>query len=327
MAQTVTSNQNQAITPKNNVMIIKELLEKSKGQIADALPKHLTPERIIRVAVTALRTNKELYDVEPYSFVSAIIQASQLGLEPDGFLGYAYLVPFKAKSGRKFVNLIIGYRGLIELARRSGNVINIYAQIVYEKEKFKVEYGLKPTLKHMPLPPSARGEGIVGVYAVAQTKDGNSIFQFLWKDEIDEIKKTSKAGNSEFSPWTTFPEEMIKKTAIRRLAKYLPLTPEFTKAAVLDEYATVGIPTREIFSDEQAKTETEITATEKIAEKTAQKMESLRSKLPNLSKQQQNEKEDEYDEAARAQARESFMGSQGEGQEEAQAGFFDNSNF
>lgn len=320
----MAQNQNQAITPKNNVMVIKELLEKSKEQIAEALPKHLTPERIIRVAVTALRTNKELYDVEPYSFVSAIIQASQLGLEPDGFLGYAYLVPFKAKSGRKFVNLIIGYRGLIELARRSGNITNIYAQIVYENEKFKVEYGLKPTLKHTPLPPSKRGDEIVGVYAVAQTKDGESIFQFLWKDEIDEIRKTSKAGNSEFSPWTTFPEEMIKKTGIRRLAKYLPLTPEFTKAAVLDEYATVGIPTKEIFSDEQAEAEIEQKTTDRIAEKTAQKMESLRSKLPTLSAQK-NEKEDEGDAEARALAREAFLGNQGEEsfqEGQAQAGFF-----
>ena len=320
-------NQNQAIAPKtSNAMVIKDLLEKSKEQIADALPKHLTPERIIRVAVTALRTNKELYDVEPYSFVSAIVQASQLGLEPDGFLGYAYLVPFKAKSGRKFVNLIIGYRGLIELARRSGNITNIYAQIVYENEKFKVEYGLKPTLKHIPLPPSKRGDEM-GVYAVAQTKDGESIFQFLWKDEIDEIRKTSKAGNSEYSPWTTFPEEMTKKTAIRRLAKYLPLSPEFTKAAVLDEYATVGIPTKEIFSNEQAEAEIEQKTTERIAEKTAQKMESLRNKLPNLTGQKK-EKEAEEDAEGRAQAREAFLGNPNEegfqeGQAQTQGRFFD----
>ena len=225
---------------KNN---IRSLLEKSKAQIAMALPKHLNADRIVRVAMTSIQRTPKLLECDPISLVGAIIQSSQLGLEPDGVLGHAYLVPFKnSKKNRMEVQFIPGYKGLIDLARRSGQVVSISAHIVYDKEQFELKFGFDETLEHTPLPPSKRGEA-KGVYACARLKDGSVHFEWLWAEEVEEIKKSSKAGN--FGPWKTHPAEMWRKTAIRRLAKYLPLSVEFSKAAAYDELADAGVNTQE----------------------------------------------------------------------------------
>ncbi len=241
--------QNQLMSQKkDNFAVVRDLLEKSKNEIAKALPKSVTPERVARIALTTLRKNPALLDCDPNSFLGAVIQASQLGFELDDNLGYVYLVPFyNKKTGKKEIQLIIGYRGLIELARRSGQLISISAHIVYENEPFVIEYGLLETLKHVPLSPSKRGKGIKGVYAIVTMKDNLKTFDFLWAEEIEEIKKSSKAGDSKISPWTTHEEEMMKKTVIRRLMKYLSLSPEITKATIVDEYGESGINTKDMF--------------------------------------------------------------------------------
>ncbi len=240
--------QNQLMSQKkDNFAVVRDLLEKSKSEIAKALPKSITPERIARIALTTLRKNPALLDCDPSSFLGAVMQASQLGFELDDNLGYVYLVPFyNKKTGKKEIQLIIGYRGLIELARRSGQLMSINAHIVYENEPFTLEYGLLETLKHVPLPPSKRGKGIKGVYAVATMKDNSKTFDFLWPEEIESIKKSSKAGSAS-SPWATHEEEMMKKTVIRKLMKYLSLSPEVTKATVIDEYGEAGINTKDMF--------------------------------------------------------------------------------
>ena len=240
--------QNQLMEKKDTFMVVRDLLEKSKNEIAKALPKSITPERVARIALTTLRKNPGLLECDPNSFLGAVMQASQLGFELDDNLGLAYLVPFfNKKTGRKEVQLIIGYRGLIELARRSGQLRSINAHIVYENEPFTLEYGLLETLKHVPLPPSKRGKDIKGVYAVATMIDGLKTFDFLWQEEIESIKKSSKAGDNTMSPWVTHEEEMMKKTVIRRMMKYLSLSPEITKATVIDEYGEAGISTKDIF--------------------------------------------------------------------------------
>lgn len=227
---------------------IRGLLEKSKGQIAMALPKHLNADRIVRVAMTSIQRTPQLLECDPLTLVAAVIQSSQLGLEPDGVLGHAYLVPFRNnKKGRMEVQFIPGYKGLIDLARRSGQVISIGSHVVYENEPFSLKYGFEETITHEPLPPSQRGDR-KGVYAVARLKDGSNHFEFLWNEEIEAIKNQSKAKN--FGPWQTHEEEMIRKTAIRRLAKYLPLSVEFAKAAAADELADAGISTQELFDVE-----------------------------------------------------------------------------
>ncbi len=241
--------QNQLMSQKkDNFAVVRDLLEKSKSEIAKALPKSITPERIARIALTTLRKNPALLDCDPSSFLGAVMQASQLGFELDDNLGYVYLVPFyNKKTGKKEIQLFIGYRGLIELARRSGKLRNISARIVYENEPFLIEYGLMETLKHTPLPPSERGKNIRGVYVVAFMNDNSSVFDFMWAEEIEEVKKLSKSGDSKTSPWATHEEEMMKKTVIRKLMKYLSLSPEVTKATVIDEYGEAGINTKDMF--------------------------------------------------------------------------------
>ncbi|MFA5597222.1 MAG: recombinase RecT [Pusillimonas sp.] len=237
-----TTKAKQSLSPINS---IRTLLERSKTQIAMALPKHLNADRIIRVAMTSIQRTPQLLECDPITLVGAVIQSSQLGLEPDGILGHAYLVPFRnTKKNRMEVQFIPGYKGLIDLARRSGQVNRISAHVVYENETFTMEYGTKEILEHKPLPPSTRGDR-KGVYAVAVLNDGSPHFEWLWNEEIEAIKRQSKAVN--FGPWKTHEDEMIRKTAIRRLVKYLPLSVELAKAAAVDELVDAGISTQELF--------------------------------------------------------------------------------
>ncbi len=206
---------------------------KLKDQIAAALPKHMTPERMIRVALTAWRKTSALQKCEPLSVISAIVQASQLGLEPDGVLGHAYLVPYGNQC-----QLIPGYRGLIDLARRSGHVVSIQAHVVYERDKFDFAYGLDERLSHTPCMDGDRGRA-VAVYAVAKLKDGGYALEVMSMADVEKIRKRSKAANN--GPWVTDFDEMAKKTAVRRMVKYLPLSVELHKAVAIDERAEAGM--------------------------------------------------------------------------------------
>lgn len=222
---------------------VYNLLMKSKDQIKVALPRHLTPDRFLRVILTSIRKNPLLLECEEKSLLAAVMQSAQLGLEPDGILGHAYLIPYRNKKHNRYeAQLQIGYRGFIELARRSGRVQSIQAHVVYEKDEFQIAYGLDEKLHHVP----ARGDrgAPIGVYAIARFTDGSYHFEFLWKEDVERIRKKSQVPDSE--AWQEFWEEMWKKTAIRRLAKYLPLAPELSRAAALDEYAEQGLQTEYI---------------------------------------------------------------------------------
>ena len=215
------------------------LLEKSQQAISAALPKHITPERMMRVARTAIQTTPALRECTPMSVIGSIVEAAQLGLEPNGVLGEAYLVPFyNNKTKRKECQLIPGYRGYIGLARRSGEVQSISAEVVYSKDHFDFEYGLDEKLVHRPHLGEDRGKP-VAVYAVCRFKDeGGHHFVVMGLDEVEKIRAGSKAGDS--GPWNTHWAEMAKKTAIRRLMKYLPLSVELQRATMIDEYAEAG---------------------------------------------------------------------------------------
>ena len=235
-------NQN-LVKPEQKAQIVWKSLLQIKNDIAKILPKYVSPDRLIRMAYTTFRKNPKLWNCDPKSFIGAILQATQLGLEIDDLLGHAYLVPYKDK-----IQLVIGYRGLIDLARRSGEIKHIQAYIVYENEPFEIEYGTQPKIKHKPLPPEKRGK-MIGAYAIAILKDNSVIFEFMWKEDIEKVKEQSKYKDSPDSPWIRFEEEMIKKTVIRRLAKILPLSPEdkygkkFVKASIYDEYTETGVET------------------------------------------------------------------------------------
>ncbi len=207
------------------------MLERSKGEIARALPRHLTADRILRMALTTFRRQPELCDCDPRSFVGAVIQASQLGLEFDNTLGHAYLVPFNnKKTGRREAQLIIGYKGFIALARRSGEVATFSAHVVHANDDFDYSYGTEMALRHRPC--LADPGPAIAVYAVLKFKDGSHDFEVIGWPKILEMQK--QYGNKYGSPWKTDLEEMARKSAIRALAKRAPLSAEFQRAAAVD---------------------------------------------------------------------------------------------
>lgn len=224
----------QIVPAKDKIGTIRMLLEKSKTQISVALPKHLSADRMLRVAMTSIQRTPELLACNQASLIGAVIQAAQLGLEPDGVLGHAYLVPYKESC-----QLIVGYKGLIDLARRSGQISTIYARVVYSKDQFEYSYGLEERLLHVPTREEDPGE-ILYAYAVIKMKDGGIQFDVMNRREIEAIRTRSPAGRK--GPWITDYAEMAKKTVLRRVCKMAPLSVEVARAVALDERADLGLP-------------------------------------------------------------------------------------
>lgn len=222
-----------AMTIQDKVHDIRSMLIKSKDQIACALPRHMTADRMMRIAMTSVQRTPKLLDCKPVSLMAAVIQSAQLGLEPDGVLGHAYLVPYGDQ-----VQLIPGYRGLIDLARRSGQVSTIYAQCVYEHDEFDYAFGLDPKLVHRPSQDDEPGR-VVYVYAVCVLRDGGKQFDVMSSAKVEKVRSQSRAANN--GPWVTHWEEMAKKTVLRRLCKMLPVSIELQRAVALDELADAGI--------------------------------------------------------------------------------------
>jgi recombination protein RecT len=213
---------------------------KMKQQMALAMPKHMTADRMMRIALTEVRKVPALGQCNIESFMGSIMQCAQLGLEPGSALGHAYLLPFgngKAKDGKSNCQLIIGYRGMIDLARRSGQIISLTARTVHENDTFKYEFGLEETMQHIPAD-GDRGK-MTHVYAVAKLKGGGVQFDVMSRADVDKVRASSKAGTN--GPWVTHYDEMGKKTVIRRLFKYLPVSIEIQQAITLDERAEAGI--------------------------------------------------------------------------------------
>ena len=208
----------------NNKKTVKSLLNDNLKQIAMALPKHMSAERMLRIVTTELNRNPKLGECDPLSFCGAVIKSSQLGLEPGV---HSHLVPYK-----KEVQLIPDYRGLMDLARRSGQIGSIQANVIRENDLFEFEYGLNQNLRHIPARDN-RGQ-VIGAYAIATSRDVMPWRQFevMWKTDIDAIRARSKASNG---PWNSDYEAMAKKTVVRQLCKYLPTSVELQSAVIIDE--------------------------------------------------------------------------------------------
>ncbi len=221
---------------------IQHILESRKDAIAAMLPKHLGVERLLKVAMIAATSTPALLECEVPSLVQAVANCALLGLEPNTPLGHAYLIPFNAKkSGQwvKNVQVVIGYKGLIDLARRSGHIVSIAAHEVCERDIFELEYGLDEKLRHVPNLTGDRGQ-IIGFYAVAHLKDGGHAFDYMPLSDVDKIRDASQGFQaaqkySKDHPWISHFAEMGKKTMVRRLSKMLPLSIEFAAAAAYDE--------------------------------------------------------------------------------------------
>ena len=194
----------------------------------------MTSDRMARIVTTEIRKIPKLLQCNPKSLFGAIIQASQLGLEPGSALGHAYLIPYKND-----VQLIIGYRGMIDLARRSCQIQSIEARAVYDGDDFSYSFGLHPDLQHTPCTYD-KNNPLTHVYAVAHLKDGGVQWDVMSRDEVEAVRSQSRAGQS--GPWVTHFTEMAKKTVIRRLFKYLPVSIEIQKAVGIDELGEAGKP-------------------------------------------------------------------------------------
>lgn len=224
---------------------IAYLLQQKKGELAKMLPKTLSIERLLKVAQIAATTTPALAKCDVPSLVGAIGQCAQMGLEPNTVLGHAYLVPFNTKrkdanGQERWVNsvqVIIGYKGLIDLARRSGQIVSIAAHEVCEHDQFELVYGLDEKLNHTPAM-GERGE-VIGFYSVAKLVGGGYAFEFMSVHQVRDIMKATQSKGG-YGPWKEHFIEMGRKTVIRRLAKYLPLSIEFQTAAALDSQAEAG---------------------------------------------------------------------------------------
>lgn len=219
-----------------------------KAQIALAMPKHMTAERLARIALTEVRKVPALGKCAPASFLGAVMQCAALGLEPGGSLGHAYILPFNKrgkvdgewKTVSTEAQFILGYRGMIDLARRSGQIVSLESRAVYKADKFHVELGLHPTLTHTPAWDVDDRGPLTFVYAVARLQGGGVQFEVMSRTDVERVKAQAKAASD--GPWVTHYEEMAKKTVIRRLFKYLPVSIEVQRAISLDEQAEAGVP-------------------------------------------------------------------------------------
>lgn len=220
--------------------------ERMVPQLEVALPPALreSAARFARSLVTEVQRNPNLKNTTALSLLGAMIQTAQLGLELGGPLGQAYLVPYwNSKVKANEVQMQVGYRGLLALGHRSGQIATMYAQVVYERDEFDLQLGSEPRVTHKPALTPDRGRPL-GVYAVVvKIKSDRPDVEWMSAAEIEKHKdQYSKAAGKGFSPWSTAWNEMARKTVLRRLAKRTPVSVELVTAAVLDEHADDDVP-------------------------------------------------------------------------------------
>lgn len=229
------------------------LLKRSWPRISSVMPKHMSAERMFQLALSAYNTTPGLAQCTPQSVLSCLMKCSALGMEPsavDG-LGRAYILPYNnRKTGHKEAQFILGYKGMIDLARRSGQLVDISARAVHEGDEFEYEFGLTESLRHVPSTEPVDDRRLTHVYMVAHFRDGGHYFEVMSKAEVDSIRKRSKA--SDRGPWVTDYESMAKKTVVRRAFPYLPVSVESAIDVAADETTPVAVDDEGIalFADE-----------------------------------------------------------------------------
>lgn len=224
---------------KKPIDTVRDLLEGNRQGIQSACTKILNADRLIRLMFVECRKNPQLAECTPASLLGAVFQMAQLGLEP-GPMGLAYLVPFRNKKagGRREVQFIPGYKGLIALARRSEQIATIQAELVYKDDKFAYTKGLNPTLAHTPNDDPKASKDIKAVYAIGGMLNGFHQFEVMTMAQVLEHKERY-AKSSESLVWET--EWGPKKTVLRKLCKLLPASTELQTAVALDELAEAGL--------------------------------------------------------------------------------------
>ncbi|MCC6642755.1 MAG: recombinase RecT [Deltaproteobacteria bacterium] len=249
MSQPSTDRSGQ-IVPRNKANGsggLPDLLQRMAPEIARAVPKHINPDRMVRIALTSLRMSPALMKCTPASFLGCVMSAAQLGLEIGGPFAHAYLIPYKTEC-----TLVVSYRGMIELARRSGLVSAIYAYDVREGDRFSYTLGLNPNVEHVPsADPNREDKKISHVYAVAKLKDAEPMFVVLTWAQVLKYRNRSRAKDS--GPWVTDTTAMALKTAVRRLFTWIPQSSEMARAVEIDQAPEIGRPQLSAFDESVTK--------------------------------------------------------------------------
>ena len=217
------------------VTALQKLLTANAKQIEMAT-RSIRPERLIRLACTAVNLTPSLQNCNMLSICNSVMLSAQLGLEINNGLGHGWLIPYKGVC-----TFQPGYRGLIDLAYRAESIKTIQPIVVYDGDEFDLKEGDAPHLYHVPVAPSKRakeGDGYnwIGAYSRARIPDGSTDLLWMWREEIEELRrKSSKAGDN--SPWNTWFWEMVKKTPTKRHMKFLRLSPEAEAGVGIDDQA------------------------------------------------------------------------------------------
>ena len=208
------------------------MIEKLKPQIERALPKHVTADRLARVALTAVRNNPSLQQADAYSLMGSIMQSAQLGLEPNTPLGHCYIIPYRnGKTGETDAQFQMGYQGLIELASRAG--VQVAAHVVDEADEFAYSLGLGKSPHHVPA--DTPSGNVTHYWAEYMLSDGRYNFAVWSKEQVTQhMKRYSKGYDRKDSAWQTAFDAMAKKTVIIDLLKYAPKAVEVAEATAAD---------------------------------------------------------------------------------------------
>lgn len=222
---------------------VSAMLTQNREQIAMALPKHLTPERMIRIALTAVSTTPKLQECDPRSICGAVVEASILGLEPNGVLGEAYLIPFwNGRAKRNEAKLMVGYQGLVKLAYNTGELSGLAVSVIHAGDEFNLISGMRPDYSHRyhHLTTEQRGP-VIGYLAGVELRGGMRFIEYWTVEQIcahrDKFSLSKDRG-----PWVDHFDSMAKKTVLRAALKYVPKSVQLQRATQLDEYAEAGLP-------------------------------------------------------------------------------------
>lgn len=235
LAQATQGQQLQAAPAPTHT--IQDIIKSQWSKIEAVMPKHMSSERLYQITISAINHEPKLMQCDVATLLSCVMKCSALGLEPssvDG-LGRAYILPFNNKKARKMeATFILGYKGMIELARRSGQIKDLSARAVYDGDYFKYEFGLNENLVHRPSGKKREAaEKPTHVYMVAHFTDGGHYMDVMTYEEIEEVRKRSAAAS--YGPWVTDWVAMALKTVIRRSFKFLPVSIEAQEAVEGDE--------------------------------------------------------------------------------------------
>jgi len=238
-------DQNQLVSFEDRYAAVSTWLlsTETQEQMALALPRHVDPGRLARQFLTQCKKIPKLVECSGPSLAGGLMEVAQLGLDL-GTRGHAWLLPYKVQ-GTMTANLIVGYKGMLDLAWRSDQIRTVYAHAVHEGDVFEYRFGSEQVIQHMPGPKATQGD-ITHAYAGLETIHGGKMMDVMLIEDINAIRQRARARDK--GPWVTDYAEMCKKTVVRRVLKLGPCSTELQRAITLDEEAEVGA--KQTFTDE-----------------------------------------------------------------------------